>query len=90
MLSVLDRAPDRPFGLAELDLLSRFSTQAAIALDLSPARRSARAALGGDRDAALVGRLASLLDDEDADAGRQLLEALERCCCAAAVEQVSD
>ena len=78
VLSVLDRAPDRPFGLAELELLSRFSTQAAIALDLLRRAREARAALGGDRDAALVGRLASLLADEDADAGRQLLEALEQ------------
>ena len=78
VLSVLDRAPDRPFGLAELELLSRFSTQAAIALDLLRRARDARAALGGDRDAALVGRVAALLADEDADAGRQLLEALEQ------------
>jgi GAF domain-containing protein len=78
VLSVLDRAPDRPFGLAELELLSRFSTQAAIALDLLLRARRARAALEGDGSAALVARLASLLDDADDDAGRRLLEALER------------
>jgi GAF domain-containing protein len=77
VLSVLDRARDRPFGLAELELLSRFSTQAAIALDLLQRARTARAALGGDRDAALVGRVAALLEHEDAEAGRRLLEALE-------------
>jgi GAF domain-containing protein len=77
VLSVLDRDRERPFGLAELELLSRFSTQAAIALDLLLRARTARAALVGDRDAALVARLASLLEDEDAEAGRRLLEALE-------------
>ena len=71
VLSVLDRARDRPFGLAELELLSRFSTQAAIALDLLQRARTARAALGGDRDAGLVGRLAALLDREDTEAARQ-------------------
>ncbi len=78
VLSVLDRATERPFGLAELDLLSRFSTQAAIGLDLLLRARTARAALAGDRDAALVGRLAALLAEEDGDAGRLLFEALER------------
>ncbi len=77
VLSVLDRARDRPFGLAELELLSRFSTQAAIALDLLQRARTARAALGGHRDAGLIGRLAALLDREDTEAARRLLEALE-------------
>ena len=77
VLSVLDRARDRPFGLAELELLSRFSTQAAIALDLLQRARTARAALGGHRDAGLIGRLAALLDREDTEAARHLLEALE-------------
>ena len=35
------------------------------------------AALGGDRDSGLVGRLAALLDREDTEAARRLLEALE-------------
>jgi GAF domain-containing protein len=78
VLSVLDRAPDRPFGLAQLELLSRFSTQAAIALDLLLRARRARASLDDEGDGALVGRVAGLLDRADDDAGRALLEALER------------
>jgi len=79
VLSVLDRAPDRPFGLAELELLSRFSTQAAIGLDLLlRARRASASLTGDDGSAALVGRVAALLDETDDGAGRQLLEALEK------------
>ena len=79
VLSVLDRDPGRPFGLAELDLLSRFSTQAAIGLDLLLRARRARSALGDDEggSAALVARVAALLDETDEEAGRRLLEALE-------------
>ena len=78
VLSVLDRAADRPFGVAELELLSRFSTQAAIGLDLLLRARRARSALAGEGTAALVARIASLLDDEEGDEGVRLLEALER------------
>ena len=78
VLSVLDRAPDRPFGLAELELLSRFSTQAAIGLDLLLRARHARESLVDDDTAALVARVAALVDDADDGAGRGLLEALER------------
>ena len=78
VLTVLDRAPDRPFGLAELELLSRFSSHAANGLDLLRRARLARSALGGDGTAVLVARVASLLEDADDDAGRSLLEALER------------
>jgi len=78
VLSVLDRAPDRPFGLAELELLSRFSTQAAIGLDLLLRARRAQESLVDDGNAALVSRVAALVDDRDDDAGRRLLEALER------------
>ena len=79
VLSVLDHADDRPFGVAELELLSRFSTQAAIGLDLLLRARRARSALGDDEggSAALVARVAALLDETDDDAGRRLLEALE-------------
>ena len=76
VLSVLDRAKDRPFGIAELELLSRFSTQAAIGLDLLLRARRARSALGGEGSAALVARVSSLLDDADDDAGATLLEAI--------------
>jgi GAF domain-containing protein len=78
VLSVLDRAEDRPFGVAELELLSRFSAQAAIGLDLLLRARRARAALAGDGSAAVVARVASLLEEEDGDEGLRLLEALER------------
>ena len=78
VLSVLDRDPERPFGVAELDLLSRFSTQAAIGLDLLLSARRARGALRDEGTASVVARVAALLDDEDADAGRALLEAIER------------
>ena len=76
VLSVLDRAKDRPFGIAELELLSRFSTQAAIGLDLLLRARSARSALGGEGNAALVARVAALVDEADDDAGVKLLEAI--------------
>ena len=78
VLSVLDRSADRPFGIAELELLSRFSTQAAIGLDLLLRARRARSALAGEGSAALVARIASLLDAEEGDEGARLLEALER------------
>ena len=78
VLEVLDRAHDRPFGLAELELLSRFSTQAAIGLDLLLRARRARASLDDEGGGALVARVAGLLDRADDDAGRALLEALER------------
>ncbi len=78
VLSVLDHDPERPFGVAELELLSRFSTQAAIALDLLLRARRARSALAGEGSAALVGRVASLLDEDDGGEGVQLFEAIER------------
>ena len=78
VLSVLDRDPGRPFGLAELELLSRFSTQAAIGVDLLRRARRARESLVEDGSAALVSRVAALVDEADDDAGRRLLEALER------------
>jgi hypothetical protein len=79
VLSVLDRDRSRAFGLAELEVLSRFSTQAAIGLDLLLRARRARSALGADDsgNGALVARVAALLDETDEDAGRRLLEALE-------------
>jgi GAF domain-containing protein len=78
VISVLDRAKDRRFGVAELELLGRFSTQAAIGVDLLLRARRARSALGEDGRGALVARIASLLDDADDDAGTALLEAIVR------------
>lgn len=78
VLEVLDRPTDRPFSLADMDLLTLFAHQAAIGLDLLRAARSARATLGGDASTAVVARLAALLEREDEDGdGLRLLEALE-------------
>ena len=79
VLSVLDRDPDRPFGVAELDLLSRFSTQAAIGLDLLlSARRAqlrARRRGNGERRRARRRRCSTTRTTTPA---RALLEAIER------------
>ena len=80
VLEVLDRPLDTSFSAADMDLLTLFAGQAAIGLELLRANRRARSLLddGSDR-AAVVARIAALLDraDDDGDAAR-LLEALER------------
>ena len=79
VLEVLDRPTDRPFSLADMDLLTLFAHQAAIALELLRAARRARAALQGTGETAVVARLAALLERTDDDgAAHALLEALER------------
>jgi GAF domain-containing protein len=80
VLSVLDRPLDKPFSPADMDLLTLFAGQAALGLELLRGSRRARMLLEGESDrAAVVARIASLLDraDDDGDALR-LLEALER------------
>jgi GAF domain-containing protein len=80
VLSVLDRPLDRPFSPADMDLLTLFAGQAALGLELLRGSRRARALLEGGSDrAAVVARIAALLDhaDDDGDALR-LLESLER------------
>jgi GAF domain-containing protein len=80
VLEVLDRPPETPFTTADMDVLTRFADQAAIGLDLLRSARRARAVLEGGADrAAVVARIAALLDraDDDGDA-LSLLEALER------------
>jgi GAF domain-containing protein len=81
VLEVLDR-PQRPgFALMEMDLLSLFANQAAIALDLLRHARRANAALeatGGE--AAVVARLAEAVDaleGERREAALRLVEALD-------------
>jgi GAF domain-containing protein len=85
VLEVLDRPQDTRFTLREMDLLSLFANQAAIALDLLQRARRAQAALSGEGDAALLARVAAKLeqraDDEDGAAraaSLQLLQALEQ------------
>jgi len=80
VLSVLDRPLDKPFSPADMDLLTLFAGQAALGLELLRGSRRARALLeGGSERAAVVARIAGLLDRaDDGDAGLRLLEALER------------
>lgn len=79
VLQVLDRDTSRSFSLGEIDLLIMFANQAAIGLDLLQTARRARAvAEQGEGAAAVVGRIAALLEHADGDlAGVRLLEALE-------------
>jgi GAF domain-containing protein len=80
VLEVLDR-PQRPGqALAEIDLLSLFADQAAIALDLLQHAQRAHAVVQGDDELAVVARLATALsgaDGERREAGLALLRALE-------------
>ena len=80
VLQVLDRSKDRAFSLGEIDLLIMFANQAAIGLDLLQTARRARAVADqGEGGAAVVARIAALLEHtEDSAAALQLLEALER------------
>jgi GAF domain-containing protein len=81
VLEVLDRASQSRTSFEEMDLLSLFAAQAAIALDLLQAGRRARAALAGSGgDVAVVARLSAALDSLEGDrreAGLRLLAALE-------------
>ena len=81
VLSVLDRPKETQFSLAEMDLLSRFAAQAAIALDLMQRSRRARRALeSGEDELAVVARIAAHLEalpEERRDSRLRLLQALE-------------
>jgi GAF domain-containing protein len=79
VLEVLDRPTDRPFGLSDMNLLTQFAHQAALALDLLRSARRTQEALIGDASTSVVARLATLVEraDDDGDA-LALLEALER------------
>jgi GAF domain-containing protein len=84
VLEVLDRPKEAQFTLQEMDLLSLFANQAAIALDLLLRARRAQTALAGTGDTAVLARLAAALErreEEDEgkarEAGLRLLAALE-------------
>jgi GAF domain-containing protein len=77
VLQVLDRESDR-FSLSEMELLSLFAGQAATALELLDRAQRARALLEGDGDAAVVARVAALVEARNGAGARALLEALER------------
>ena len=78
VLQVLDRPPESRVRLAELDLLGLFANQAAIALDLLQRARRAREALEGKGRLAPLARVAARLEEDERDAGFELLRALER------------
>lgn len=67
VLSVLDRPPQRPFTLAEMDLLSAFARQAALALEVVQRAREAGAALAGEEESAAVAALARAVSDLDGE-----------------------
>jgi GAF domain-containing protein len=82
VLEVLDRASGERFTADEANLLGMFGTQAAIALDLLARSRAARALLDeGSGEAAVLTRIAALLDKAEPGERRdavQLLESLSR------------
>jgi GAF domain-containing protein len=83
VLEVLDRPSDSRFTMQEMDLLTLFANQAAIALDLLRRARQAQAALADRGDIAVLARVATALgqeeeeDGERKEAGLRLLKALE-------------
>ena len=83
VLEVLDRPSDSRFSMQEMDLLTLFASQAAIALDLLQRAREAQAALADRGDIAVLARVATALrqeeeeDGERKEAGLRLLRALE-------------
>lgn len=79
VLSVLDRADERPFGLEQMELLELFADEAAIALDIVQRSRAAQRALEGSGELAVVARLASALNGLEGprrEAGLRALAAL--------------
>jgi GAF domain-containing protein len=81
VLEVLDRAAEKPFSLAEMDLLGLFANQAAVALDLLLRARRAAAVHRGEGELGALARLAGRLEaaeEERRGAWLDLLRALER------------
>jgi GAF domain-containing protein len=81
VLEVLDRTREERFTLAEMDLLSLFANQAAIALDLMLRARRAREAAAGDGELGALARIAAALESAPEDrraTALELLAALER------------
>jgi GAF domain-containing protein len=81
VLQVLDRPQRSRFSLQEMELLGLFASQAAVALELLRSARTARSALEGTGELAVLARIAASLeqlDDERREAGFRLLADLER------------
>jgi GAF domain-containing protein len=80
VLEVLDRPHRTGTPLAEIDLLSLFADQAAIALDLLQHARRAQEVIEGNGELAVVARLTTALsaaDDDRRETGLRLLRTLE-------------
>jgi GAF domain-containing protein len=77
VLEVLDRPKEARFTLAEMELLTLFANQAAIALDLLQRARRAQAVLSGTGDQAVLARLAAKLEERGDQGALRLLQALE-------------
>jgi len=77
VLEVLDRPKDARFTLAEMELLTLFANQAAIALDLLQRARRAQAALSGTSESAVLARLAAKLEERADDGALRFLQVLE-------------
>ena len=82
VLNVLDRAQDKSFTLAEMELLGLFANQASIALELRLRGRRAGEALDGvGEDMGAVASFAATLDalsEERREAGLRLIAELEQ------------
>lgn len=81
VLEILDRPEDASFSLQEMQLLTLFADQAAIALDLLLRARRARAALAGGGEIVELARLAARIDALEGErraAALELVAALER------------
>jgi len=77
VLEVLDRPKDSRFTLAEMELLTLFANQAAIALDLLQRARRAQSVLRGEGQAAVLARLAAKLEERADDGALRFLQVLE-------------
>jgi GAF domain-containing protein len=78
VLEVLDRPQNSRFTFEEMELLTLFANQAAIALDLLQRARLAQGVLDGTAAPAVLARIAAKLDQREGDEGLRLLEALEK------------
>ena len=78
VLEVLDRPADSRFTLAEMELLTLFANQAAIALDLLQRARRAQATLGGTGAPSVLASLAAKLEERGDDDALRLLQALDQ------------
>ncbi len=77
VLEVLDRPRDARFTLEEMELLTLFANQAAIAVDLLQRARRAQQAVAGTGSQAVLARLAAKLEERDDEGALRLLRALD-------------